>query len=170
MLVLSILSIDDTQRNISLNESSRTFLFRRSGELDSQLFPKRVSLKTHTTTVKEVNENILVPWFSTLYILIVITRTLFTVTECAINSFVILATITYLKEKRGSHGSYFIQAHIGPVCPSSPSVCWPRISRSIFEALSALVTTLHVFGRRQQQCCVPWPYHGSSTSTFSIAS
>ena len=50
MLVLSVLSIDHTQRNISLNESSRTFLFRRSGELDSQLFPKRGSLKTHTTT------------------------------------------------------------------------------------------------------------------------
>ena len=89
MLVLSILSIDDTQRNISLNGSSRTFLFGRSGELDAQFFPKRVSLKTHTTTVKEVNENTLVPWFSTLYIFIVITRTLFTVTECAINSLTI---------------------------------------------------------------------------------
>ena len=31
MLVLSILSIDHTQRNISLNGSSCTFLFRRSG-------------------------------------------------------------------------------------------------------------------------------------------
>ena len=100
MLVLSILSIDHTQRNISLYESSRTFLFRRSGELDAQFFPKRVNLKTHTKTVKEVNQNTLVPWFSTLYIFMVITRTLFTVTECAINSLVILATITYFKEKR----------------------------------------------------------------------
>ena len=33
----------DTERNISLN-----------GELDYRLFSKRVSLKTHTTTVKEV--------------------------------------------------------------------------------------------------------------------
>ena len=33
----------DTQRNISLNGSSRAFLFRRSEKLDSHLFPKRVA-------------------------------------------------------------------------------------------------------------------------------
>ena len=33
----------DTQRNISLNGSSHTFLFGRSGELEFQLFLKRVS-------------------------------------------------------------------------------------------------------------------------------
>ena len=103
----------DSQRNISLNGSSHTFLFRRSGELEYQLFPKRVSLKTHTMTVKEVKQNTLVPWFSTLYIFMVITRALFTVIECAINSLFILATITYLEEKRGSYGSYFMWAHIG---------------------------------------------------------
>ena len=43
----------------------------------------------------------------------VITRALFTVTECAINSLVILATMTYLKEKRGSYGSYFVWSYIG---------------------------------------------------------
>ena len=37
-------------------------------------------------------------------------------------------------------------------------------------ALSAMVTTLHLFLPRQHPCCVPSPYHGSSTSTFSIAS
>ena len=41
----------DTQRNISLNGSSHAFLFRRTGELDYQLSPQRVSLKTHTTAV-----------------------------------------------------------------------------------------------------------------------
>ena len=103
----------DTQRNISLNGSSHAlFLFRRSEELDSQLFPKRVSLKTHTT-VKEVKQNALVPWFSTLYIFMVITRALFSVTECATDSLVNVATMTYLKEKRGSYGSYFMWAHIG---------------------------------------------------------
>ena len=63
--------------------------------------------------MKEVKQNTLVSWFSTLYIFMVITRALFTVTECAINSLVILATMTYLKEKRGSYGSYFVWSYIG---------------------------------------------------------
>ena len=51
----------DSQRNISLNGSSQAFLFRRSEELDYRLFQERTSLKTHTTAVKEVKQNSLVP-------------------------------------------------------------------------------------------------------------
>ena len=43
----------------------------------------------------------------------VITRALFSVSECATYSLVNLATITYIKEKRGSYSSYFMWAHIG---------------------------------------------------------
>ena len=43
----------------------------------------------------------------------VITRVLFSVTERATISLFNLATITYLKEKRGSYSSYFMWAHIG---------------------------------------------------------
>ena len=100
-----------SQRNISLDGSSHAFLFIRSGELDSHLFPKRVSLKTHTT-VEEVKQNNFVPWLSTLYIFMVITRALFSVTECASLSLVNVAMITYLKEKRGSCGSYIMWMHI----------------------------------------------------------
>ena len=163
----------DTQRNISLNGSSHTFLFRRSGKLDYRLLQERVSLKTRMTTVKEVKQKTLVPWLSTLYIFMVITKVLFSVTERATVSLINLATITYLKEKRGSFGSYCVWAHISAsvtVCPSSPSVCWLRISRSIFAALPAMVTTLHLFGLRLQSCCLPLRYHGSNTSTLSIAS
>ena len=84
----------DTQRNISLNGSSHAFLIKRSGELDYQLFPKRLTLKTHTTTVKEVKQNTFVPWLRTLYIFMLITRALFSVTECTTNSVVNVATIT----------------------------------------------------------------------------
>ena len=103
----------DSQRYISHNGSSHAFLFRRSGELDSWLSPKRVSLKTHTTTVKEVKQNTLVPWLSTLYIFMVITRALFAVTDHAVLSLVNVATITYLRERRGSYGSYYMWLHIG---------------------------------------------------------
>ena len=102
----------DSQRNISLNGSSHAFLFRRSGELYYRLFQERASLKTRMRTVKEVKQNNLVPWLSTLYILMVITRVLFSVTERATISLFNLATITYLKEKRGSYGSYCTWAHI----------------------------------------------------------
>ena len=51
----------DSQRNIPLNGSSQAFLFRRNEELDYRLFQKRTRLKTHTTAVKEVKENNLVP-------------------------------------------------------------------------------------------------------------
>ena len=98
--------------NISLNGSSHAFLFRRSEELDSQLFPKRVSFKTHVTTVKEVEQKNLVPWLSTLHIFRVITRVLFSATERATMSLLNLATITFLKEKRGSYGSYYVWGHI----------------------------------------------------------
>ena len=43
----------------------------------------------------------------------IITRTLSSMTECATDSLTSLATITYLKEKRGSYGFYFMWAHIG---------------------------------------------------------
>ena len=98
----------DSQRNISLNGSSHAFLFRRSGELDYRLLQERANLKTRVTTVKEVKQSNLVPWLSALYIFMVITRTLFSVTECASLSLVNVAMITYLKEKRGSYGSYYI--------------------------------------------------------------
>ena len=79
----------DTQRNISLNGSSHT-------------------LKTHTT-VKEVKQNNLVPWLSTVYIFMVIISG----TQCASLSLVNVAMITYLKEKRASCGSYIMWMHIG---------------------------------------------------------
>ena len=43
----------------------------------------------------------------------VITRAFFSVTYCTTYSLINVATITYLKEKRGSFGSYFMWAHIG---------------------------------------------------------
>ena len=98
--------------NISLNGSSHAFLFRRSEELDTQLFPKRVSFKTHVTTVKEVEQKNLVSWLSTLHIFRVITRVIFSATERATMSLFNLATITFLKEKRGSYGSYYVWGHI----------------------------------------------------------
>ena len=103
----------DTQRTISLNGSSHAFIFRRSGELDSQLFPKRASLKTNTMTVKNVKQNTLVPWFRTLYIFMVICRALFSVTDRAALSLVNVAAMTYIKERRASYGSCFMWAHIG---------------------------------------------------------
>ena len=104
----------DIYRNISLNGSSNAFLFRRNEELDSQLFPKRASPpKISTTTAKEVKQNTFVPWLSTLFVFMAIVRSLFSLTERTLLSLVNVATITYLKERRASYGSYFMWIHIG---------------------------------------------------------
>ena len=108
----------DSQRQISLNGSSHAFLFRRNGELDNLdylLFPKRVSLKTHTTTVNEVKQNTSVASLSTLYIFMVITRPLLAVADHAVLSLVNVATITYLKERRASYGSCYMWMHMGAI-------------------------------------------------------
>ena len=159
--------------NISLDGSSHPFLFRRSEELDSQLFPKRVSFKTYTTTFKEVEQKNLVPWLSTLYIFIVITRVsaIFSYRTC----YHVSIQFGYNNFPQGKARKLRFLLRVGytsvAIYPgSSPSVCWLRISLSIFDALPAMVTTLHLFGPRLQSCCLPSRYHGSSTSTLSIAS
>ena len=150
----------DGQSNISLNGSSQAFLFRRSGELDYRLFQERTRLKTNTAAVKEVKQNNLVPWLSTLYSLMVITRLLFSVTERAAISLINLATITYLKESEDVTVPITSGDKSVAVCPSCPSVSWLRILRSIIAALSAMVTSLHLFGHQLRLCCLHSRYHG----------
>ena len=97
----------DIYRNISLNGSSNAFLFRRNEELDSQLFPKRASPQ------KEVKQKTFVSWLITLFVFMAIVLSLFSLTERTLVSLVNVASITYLKERRASYGSYFMWIHIG---------------------------------------------------------
>ena len=159
----------ESQRNISLHGSSHAFLFSRSGELDSQLFSKRASLKTHTT-VEEVKQNNLVPWLSTLYIFMVITRALFSVTECASLSLVNVAMITYLKEKRGSCGSYIMWMHISAsVSLFSVGLLASHFTLDICGVIGDGYYIASVWAPAAI-ILLPSRYHGSSTSTLSIAS
>ena len=68
---------------------------------------------TYLLLQEEVKWNTNVPWFSTLFLFMIMTRASFTFFECAVISLVNLATITYLKEKRARYGSYFMWCHIG---------------------------------------------------------
>ena len=103
----------DIHLNMPTNGSSNSVLFQRNEGLDSRLSAKLASLKIHTTTVKGVERNSFVPWQSDLFVYMVITRALFTVTDLAVLSLLDLATLTYLKARRASYGSYYMWGHIG---------------------------------------------------------
>ena len=104
----------DIHSNISTNAPSNSVLFRRNEESGSRLVsPKLEVLQSYAATVKGVKRNTFVPWHSTLFVYMVIIRALFTVVNRALLSLQNLATITYLKERRASYGSYFMWSHIG---------------------------------------------------------
>ena len=110
-------------------------------------------------TLHQIKSSV-VPWNSTLYIFMVITRVLFSVTECASLSLVNVAMITYLKEKTGSCGSYIMWMHISASVSLFPVGL--LASHGYYIALG--------FGLRLQSYWLPSAYHGSSTSTCSTAS
>ncbi|CAB4020452.1 Hypothetical predicted protein, partial [Paramuricea clavata] len=64
-----------------------------------------------TNTLTSYSEN--VPWFSTLFLLMVVSRVAFQFPHQIVIALADLATITYLKERRANYGAYFMWSHIG---------------------------------------------------------
>ena len=65
------------------------------------------------TPVEEEKRNTTVPWLSTLFIVMIICTAFSVSTARVLMSLLNVATITHLKEKRASLGSYTIWGHIG---------------------------------------------------------
>ena len=100
----------------------------------------------------------------------VITWVLFSVTERAAISLINLATITYLKEKRGSYGSYYIWGQIsGSMSLFSVGLLAAHFTLNISAVIGDGYHIAFVWAQLRL-CCLPSRYHGSSTSTLSIAS
>ena len=68
---------------------------------------------TNPLLQEEVKRNTNVPWLSTLFLFMLMTRAFSTFVVIAVGSHQHLATMTYLKEKRAGYGSYIMWAHIG---------------------------------------------------------
>ena len=98
-------TVNMTTGDVSFNRSSNAFLYSSNEKSDSR-FPLEFA-------VEEVQRSTSVPWLSTLFIFLAVARSIFTFAEGAFISFQNLATMTYLKEKRASYGSYYMWAHIG---------------------------------------------------------
>ena len=98
--------------DVSFNRSSNSFLFPSANKSNSR-FSSTFPVDKIPTPVKKLKRNTNVPWLSTLLIFMAIARSLVTLIETVVISLQNLATLTYLKEKRSSYGSYFMWVHIG---------------------------------------------------------
>ena len=98
--------------DVSFNRSSNSFLFPSAKKSNSR-FSSTFPVDKIPTPVKKQKRNTNVPWLSTLFTFMAIARALVTLMETVVLSLQNLATLTYLKEKKSSYGSYFMWAHIG---------------------------------------------------------
>ena len=90
---------------VLFNRSSSPTILPSHGKSHSQIPPTLAGVKMRRNTV--------VPWLSTLFVFISITKLLVSVLERALLSLLNLATTTHLKENRASFGCYFMWCHMG---------------------------------------------------------
>ena len=102
----------NTRRNMSFHRSTNPFLHPSNENSDSRFAPT-FAIDKILTPVEEAKRNTHVPWLSTLFLFLLLTRAFSTFIVRIIISLQHLATITYLKEKRAWSGSYFMWEHIG---------------------------------------------------------
>ena len=102
----------NTRRNMSFHRSTDPFLHPSNENSDSR-FPPMFAVDEIFTPVEEAKQNTNVPWLSTLFLFLQITRAFSTFIVRIIISLQHLATITYLKEMRAWSGYYFMWEHIG---------------------------------------------------------
>ena len=102
----------NTHRSVSFNGSRNAFLLPSNGESDSP-FALMFEVDKIRMPVEEAKRNTNVPWLSTVFILMVICRAFSVSTPRFLMSLLNVATITHLKEKRASLGSYAMWGHIG---------------------------------------------------------
>ena len=99
-------------RSVSFSGSRNAFLLPSNEESDSP-FALMLEVDKIRTPVEEAKRNTTVPWLSTLFILMVIRRAFSVSTARVLMSLLNVATISHLKEKRASLGSYTMCGHIG---------------------------------------------------------
>ena len=97
---------------MSFNGSRTASLLPSNEESDSP-FALMLEVDKIRTPVEEAKRNTTVPWLSTLFILMVIRRAFSVSTARVLMSLLNVATISHLKEKRASLGSYTMWEHIG---------------------------------------------------------
>ena len=98
--------------NMSFHRSTNPFLHPSNKDSDSRFAPT-FAVDKILTPVEEAKRNTNVPWLSTLFLFLLLTRAFSTFVVRIIILLQHLATIPYLKEKRACSGSYFMWEHIG---------------------------------------------------------
>ena len=106
--------ISNPPGDVSFNRSSNPFLLPSPNKSVSRYSPT-LAVDKILMPVEEVKGNTNVPWLSTLFIFMTVTWPLTISIGSVVLSLQNLATITYLKEKRYSFGSYFMWTHIGVI-------------------------------------------------------